>query len=88
MKGRGPTDEARVQTLLAQLDLTLQGYERVLSKQKYLAGDNVTLADLFHLPYGSFVEKFGFAELADKYPAFKKWWEDLKSRDSWKKVTQ
>lgn len=87
-KGHGPTDEARVKTLLDQLDLALQGYERVLSKQKYLAGDSVTLADLYHLPYGTFVEQFGFAELVDKYPAFKKWWEGLKSRDSWKKLTQ
>ncbi|KAJ5643216.1 glutathione S-transferase [Penicillium longicatenatum] len=87
-KGHGPTDEARVKTLLNQLDLTLQGYERVLSKQSYLGGDNVTLADLYHLPYGTFVEKFGFSELVDKYPAFKKWWEGLKNRDSWKKLTQ
>lgn len=87
MKGLGPADEARVENLLNQLDITLQGYERVLSKQKYLAGDNVTLADLYHLPYGAFVEQFGFAELADKYPAFKKWWEGLKNRDSWKKVS-
>ncbi|KAJ6096648.1 glutathione S-transferase [Penicillium sp. IBT 16267x] len=88
MKGHGPTDEARVKFLLDQLDLTLQGYERILSKQEYLGGDSVTLADLNHLPYGVFVEKFGFAELVDKYPEFKKWWEGLKNRDSWKKLTQ
>ncbi|KAJ5917052.1 glutathione S-transferase [Penicillium tannophilum] len=87
-KGHGPTDEAKVKTLLDQLDLVLQGYERILSKQKYLGGDSLTLADLYHLPYGTFVEKFGFTELVDKYPAFKKWFEGLKSRDSWKKVTQ
>ncbi|KAJ5936342.1 glutathione S-transferase [Penicillium verhagenii] len=88
MKGLGPADEARVAALLSQLDATLQGYERILSKQKYLAGDSVTLADLYHLPYGAFVEKFGFAELVDKYPAFKKWWEGLKNRESWKKLSQ
>ncbi|KAJ5539325.1 glutathione S-transferase [Penicillium frequentans] len=87
-KGHGPTDEAKVKALLDQLDLVLQGYERILSKQKYLGGDSLTLADLYHLPYGAFVEQFGFSELVDKYPAFKKWWEGLKSRDSWKKLTQ
>ncbi|RHZ56936.1 hypothetical protein CDV55_102468 [Aspergillus turcosus] len=86
MKGEGETDEARVKTLLAQLDSTLQGYERVLSKQKYLAGDQVTFADLAHLPYGVFVEQFGFADLMAKYPHFQKYWEELKARDSWKKV--
>ena len=31
----------------------LEGYERVLSKSKYLAGPEMTLADLFYLPYGT-----------------------------------
>ncbi|EAW08976.1 glutathione S-transferase family protein [Aspergillus clavatus NRRL 1] len=86
LKGHGETDAARVQALLSQLDLALQGYERVLSKQKYLAGDQLTFADLAHLPYGVFVEQFGFAELIPKYPHFQKWWEELKARESWKKV--
>ncbi|KAF4168457.1 hypothetical protein CNMCM6936_002167 [Aspergillus lentulus] len=86
MKGEGETDEVRVKALLAQLDRTLQGYERLLSKQKYLAGDEITFADLSHLPYGVFVEQFGFADLIAKYPRFQKYWEDLKSRESWKKV--
>ncbi|KAK9641389.1 hypothetical protein V6Z96_009633 [Aspergillus fumigatus] len=71
MKGEGETDDERVKALLAQLDQTLQGYERVLSKQKYLAGDEVTFADLSHLPYGVFVEQFGFADLIAKYPRSK-----------------
>ncbi|KAL2813465.1 glutathione S-transferase [Aspergillus cavernicola] len=87
-KGHGPTDEARVETLLGQLDVALQGYERVLSKQPYLAGDNMTLADLYHLPYGTFIERFDFAELLDKYPATRKWWESLKARQSWKKISE
>ncbi|KAF9891739.1 hypothetical protein FE257_003220 [Aspergillus nanangensis] len=86
-KGHGETDEARVKSLLSQLDLTLEGYERLLSKQKYLAGDNLTIADLSHLPYGTMVEQFGFAELIPKYPHFQKWWEGLKARDSWKNVS-
>ncbi|KAL5360296.1 glutathione S-transferase [Aspergillus floccosus] len=87
-KGHGETDEARVRFLLSQLELTLEGYERLLSRQKYLAGDQVTLADLSHLPYGVFVEQYGFAELIPKYPHFQKWWEGLKARESWKKVTR
>ncbi|KJK66063.1 C-terminal alpha helical domain of Class Phi Glutathione S-transferase [Aspergillus parasiticus SU-1] len=86
-KGLGETDEARVQALFSQLTPVLEGYERVLSKHKYLAGDQVTLADLAHLPYGVFVEQFGFADLLPKYPHVQKWWEELKARESWKKVT-
>lgn len=76
-----------MQALLVQLDATLEGYERILSKQPYLAGDKVTLADLYHLPYGVMVEGLGAADLFAKYPAFKKWWDGLKARESWKKIT-
>ncbi|KAE8143455.1 glutathione S-transferase [Aspergillus pseudotamarii] len=86
-KGLGETDEARVKVLFSQLTPVLEGYERVLSKHKYLAGDQVTLADLAHLPYGVFVEQFGFADLLPKYPHVQKWWEALKARESWKKVS-
>ncbi|PWY96138.1 glutathione S-transferase [Aspergillus sclerotioniger CBS 115572] len=86
-KGHGETDEARVQALFAQLELTLEGYERVLSKQAYLAGETFTLADLAHLPYGVFVEQFGFGDVVGKFPSVKKWWEGLKGRESWGKVT-
>lgn len=36
----------------ALADLILEGCERLLSRQKYLAGDQVALAHLTHLPYG------------------------------------
>ncbi|GCB17177.1 glutathione S-transferase PM239X14 [Aspergillus awamori] len=86
-KGHGQTDEARVQSLFSQLELTLEGYERVLSKQPYLAGQQLTLADLAHLPYGVFIEQFGFTDVVSKFPHVQKWWEGLKARESWKKVT-
>ncbi|KAG1856405.1 hypothetical protein DFJ58DRAFT_913712 [Suillus subalutaceus] len=47
------TNEERVKELLASLQPKLDAYDLILSKQKYLAGDSVTLADLAHLPYGS-----------------------------------
>ncbi|KAM0417476.1 hypothetical protein ACHAPT_012540 [Fusarium lateritium] len=84
----GPADEDVVEAKLKDLDVALQGYERILSKQKYLAGDNITLADLFHLPYGVMAEPFGFGELLTKYPATEKWWTGLKERESWKKVNE
>lgn len=34
------------------LNQRLEGYERLLSRQAYLAGDQITLADLFHMPNG------------------------------------
>ncbi|KAF5247145.1 hypothetical protein FAUST_997 [Fusarium austroamericanum] len=85
-KGLGPANKEIVNGNLKDLDAALIGYERILSKQKYLTGDNVTLADLFHLPYGQIAESLGFSELLPKYPAVEKWWNGLKERESWKKI--
>jgi glutathione S-transferase len=70
------TNEERVKELTSQLESKLDGYEAILGRQKYLAGDvcsfslgpcqkasgsdelfdqDVTLADLFHLPVGNYV---------------------------------
>jgi glutathione S-transferase len=81
------TDEKRVEELVAQLEGKLDGYEAILGKQKYLAGDvrssfgtcpppfpwvcwdltrlqEVTLADLYHLPYGTMViDQLGYGSL-------------------------
>ncbi|KAG8730453.1 hypothetical protein FRC11_006661 [Ceratobasidium sp. 423] len=68
-----------IETLTAKMD----GYERILSKQKYLAGDTFTLADLFHLPLGQFTSALEPQILASK-PHVKAWWDDISSRESWK----
>ncbi|RBR23916.1 uncharacterized protein FIESC28_03226 [Fusarium coffeatum] len=87
-RGLGPANPDIVKTKLGDLDASLKGYERILSKQKYLAGDSITLADLFHLSYGQMTEPLGFGDLLVKYPAVAKWWGGLKERDSWKKVNE
>lgn len=66
----GKTDEARVQENIGTLTQKLNSYERVLSKQKYLAGNEISLADLFHVPYGVKLGAQGINLLSDseKYP--------------------
>ena len=46
------TDEERVKDLVPQLEAKLDGYETILSKQKYLAGDV-----RFSFPFERRVEK-------------------------------
>lgn len=48
-------NQALAEAQKAKLAKRLEGYEAILSKQAYLAGDNLTAADLFHLPYGQLV---------------------------------
>jgi glutathione S-transferase len=83
----GEADEAKVAEYAAQLDSALAVYDGILSKQAYLGGNEVTLADLFHLPYGTLVKKVGYSEIFDKYPHVSKWFAGLEARESWKKVT-
>jgi glutathione S-transferase len=65
-----PPNEERVEKLKEGLAVKLEGYERILSKQRYLAGANVTLADLSHLPTGIVLSQIGINFLEDdqKYP--------------------
>jgi glutathione S-transferase len=61
------TNRAR---LHATLTVKFEGYERLLSKQKYVAGDELTLEDLFHLPHGALLAKTGcdWLENPERYP--------------------
>jgi len=77
------TDDARVEVLKEIIKDKLQGYERILSKQKYVAGDSLTLIDLYHLPYGSLLEKAG-VKIDQDIPNVARWWKDISSRESWK----
>ncbi|KAM0123491.1 hypothetical protein ACHAO1_011282 [Botrytis cinerea] len=85
-RGWGATSPEAVQKHLQTLDNNLAVYDQILSKQKYLTGDEITLADLYHLPHGTQALKYGFQDLLGKYPHVNKWWEGLQARDSWKEV--
>jgi len=78
-------NQARVEELLGALNGKLDAYEVILSKHKYLAGDHVTLADLFHLPYGSLLAYQGY-DVLEKRPNVARWWKDITSRPSWQAV--
>jgi len=82
--GLGGPDEAKVAEYTQKLESTLAIYDNILAKQKYFTGEEVSLADLFHLPYASLTETLGLADLYAKYPNFHRWLKDLQSRESWK----
>ncbi|TCD67951.1 hypothetical protein EIP91_011752 [Steccherinum ochraceum] len=83
-KHGGVTDEARGKELLEGLGRTLDVYDGILASQKYLAGDDITLADLFHIGYGNILQNAKFIDLEDaKRPNVARWWKDITSRPSW-----
>ncbi|KAJ7120997.1 thioredoxin-like protein [Mycena epipterygia] len=84
-------DEGQVTILTGKLEIKLAAYERILSKTKYLAGDEVTLADLFHVPYltlfsAAKIDVFTNDEKAKKWPNVVRWANDILARDSSKSV--
>ncbi|CAE6455661.1 hypothetical protein ACGC1H_005794 [Rhizoctonia solani] len=82
MRNETPNEEL-IKKCVATLTTKMDGYERILSKQRYLAGDTFTLADLFHLPFCQFISVIEPGILTSK-PHVKAWWDDISSRDSWK----
>ncbi|KAE9406213.1 glutathione S-transferase [Gymnopus androsaceus JB14] len=58
-------------------------YESILSHRKYLAGNEITLVDLYHLPYGEMLCNAGVDVLFAKGPNVSRWWTDISTRPSW-----
>src|SRR3989338_3799451 len=89
LKGLGEADENRVKSLVEKLGGYLDVYEKILSKQEYIGGNQFTLADLYHLPYGNllFIPQINLGHLLLERPLVKAWWEKISSRPSWKSVT-
>ncbi|RDW65076.1 glutathione transferase [Coleophoma cylindrospora] len=82
------TDEAAAATRLATLDSVLAVYDGLLAQRQYLAGERLTLADLFHVPYAVVVKAVGAQEVFDRYPRVRKWLEGLEARESWKNLAE
>jgi glutathione S-transferase len=77
-------DEARCKDAEEKLNKVLDVYEVVLAKQEYIGGNKFSLADIYHLPYGSLAfDKCGAQSILDSHPLSKNWWEKIYRRESW-----
>ncbi|KAJ3566693.1 hypothetical protein NP233_g6841 [Leucocoprinus birnbaumii] len=78
----------RLEEAKKKMETSLDVYETILSKQKYLAGDELTLVDLIHLGWGAHLARGGFNGLKDpeKWPNVVRWFSELESRPSWQAV--
>ncbi|TFK27435.1 glutathione S-transferase [Coprinopsis marcescibilis] len=73
--------EKHNEILKAKLDV----YDKILAKQKYLAGDELTVADLFHLPVGAHLKAAG-SDVLETRPNVARWWKELTELPSWIEV--
>ncbi|KAF5350660.1 hypothetical protein D9756_008528 [Leucocoprinus leucothites] len=79
------TDLVKVEELKKSLSAKLDIYEQILSKQAYLIGDELTLADLQHIPFGTLLEQ-AQVNLTQERPNTARWFNEISSRASWQKV--
>jgi glutathione S-transferase len=74
---------------VSKLEKELDVYEAHLSKNKYLAGDFYSIADLVHIPYTYFLIKYttkGHVITSRKH--VKAWFDDICARKSWQKIVK
>lgn len=82
-------DEKVIKQNEEKLGKVLDVYEKRLGESKYLAGDEFTLADLSHLPNIQYlVSVTDKGELFTSRENVGRWWSEISSRESWKKVVE
>ncbi|KAG6901435.1 hypothetical protein C0995_012065 [Termitomyces sp. Mi166 len=79
-------DTAVFDNLIVELGKRLDAYDVILSKQKYAAGDEFTLVDIFHLPYGWLLEVAGSRIMYDEKRPIVRWWKDITNHKCWQAV--
>ncbi|KAJ7085499.1 glutathione S-transferase [Mycena belliarum] len=72
-------DPKAVEDQLAILEGKLGAYDVILGKTKYLAGDSITLADLFHIPYALLLAQGG-NDIMTRKPNVARWYKELAAR--------
>ncbi|KAF7352077.1 Glutathione S-transferase [Mycena venus] len=83
----GTTDQAVLDEGLAELGTKLDVYEVILGKHKFLAGDEFTLADVFHYYSAPYFAEAGVNIMTSKdRPNVARWWNELMSRPTWMKL--
>ncbi|OVA14845.1 Glutathione S-transferase [Macleaya cordata] len=84
----GTADQSVIDANVEKLGKVLDVYEERLSKNKYLAGNFYSLADLHHIPFTHYFMFTPWADVINSRPHVKAWWEDISSRPATVKVAQ
>ncbi|KAK9271096.1 hypothetical protein L1049_026685 [Liquidambar formosana] len=82
-------DEGVIKQSEEKLAKVLDVYEKRLGDSRFLAGDEFTVADLSHLPNTQYlVNGTQKGEMFTSRKNVGRWWGEISSRDSWKKVVE
>ncbi|HUH86225.1 MAG TPA: glutathione S-transferase family protein [Stellaceae bacterium] len=77
-----PTDEATVKAALPKAELCLKEWERVRGGDKFLAGNQVSLADLYLFPIVAYLMMTPEKSLIEARKGIMAWWEAMGQRSS------
>ncbi|KAJ7092522.1 glutathione S-transferase [Mycena crocata] len=79
-----PVDQTVLAEAISGLSATLDVYDGILRKQRFLAGDDLTLVDLFHLAFATFLAPAGIEIMTTRSrPNVARWWNEIISRPAW-----
>ncbi|KAJ7106817.1 glutathione S-transferase [Mycena crocata] len=78
-----PVNQDIVANAISELTKTLNIYEEILGKQRFLAGDEFTLVDIFHIAFGAPLADAGYDIMTTTGPNVARWWNEVISRPSW-----
>ncbi|KAJ7866227.1 glutathione S-transferase [Mycena olivaceomarginata] len=82
-----PVDQAVLDAAVAEFSEKLDVYEVILGKHRFLAGNEFTLADVFHFGYGPMLASYGVDVMTGGgRPNVTRWWNELLARPAWVKL--
>ncbi|KAH0290414.1 glutathione S-transferase III, partial [Aureobasidium sp. EXF-3399] len=84
--GRGEADSTVVETMEAEFRGVLDYYEELLSRQTYVTGDEVSLVDLYHLPWLHFLPQLSMEAEVSSRRYVAAWYQRMQQRPAWQKV--
>jgi glutathione S-transferase len=81
-----PQDEATLEAAKQGVEKALGVMEATLAKTPYLAGKELSLADIFFMPYVEYGMVTPLKETFARYPHTSAWWTRVSERPTWLKV--
>ncbi|KAL5088684.1 hypothetical protein Trisim1_006372 [Trichoderma cf. simile WF8] len=80
----GETDVEKCKLLRESLVRVADLLDKRLTDQQFMAGDKLTVVDLFFVPYMHHLVRTVYPTLLDSRPHLGAWWERITSRESYK----
>ncbi|KAG2239300.1 hypothetical protein Bca52824_090160 [Brassica carinata] len=79
-------DVVLVEETKVKLEVVLDIYENRLASNRFLAGDEFTMADLTHMPAMGHLMGTDVNRMVKARVNMNRWWEDITARPAWKKL--